>query len=459
MAIRIYDSLSGKKEELTAPAKGPLKLFVCGPTVYDLPHLGHARVAIVFDFVKKYLKSRGLRVNYLQNITDVDDKIIARAQEERSTVKEVSRRNEKIYLATMKKLGVTGVDTYARASGHIKEIIQQIQRLTDKGFAYKTPHGVYFEVKKFPGYGKLSKQNLDELRPGWRIEPDAEKKDPLDFALWKLKKHDYEPSWKSPWGEGRPGWHIEDTAITENYFGPQYDLHGGGMDLKFPHHESEIAQQEAASGLSPFVKTWMHVGFVMVNGEKMSKSLKNFVTVDDFLKSRSANTLRFLTFQHHYRSPIDYSDEIARQAESALDGIEQFVARLPMAHGDSSAPKLDLTNYDQMFNAALDDDFNTPVAIAVLFTFINATNKNMWRLSPKNAAVIKKWLLGKLDVLGIKSEAPFIPSKIRSLAKNRDSFRNTKQFHESDAVRKEIEALGYSIEDTPAGPFLWPKKS
>ncbi len=456
--MQIYNTLSGKKEVLEPPKRGPLKLFVCGPTVYDLPHLGHARVAIVFDFVKKYLKSSGWRVKYLQNITDVDDKIIERAREKNLTPREVAKKNEKIYLTTMKTIRVSGVDNYARASDHIKEIIQQIQRLINKGVAYKTPHGVYFEIKKFPAYGKLSKQNLDELRPGWRIEPDAEKKDPMDFALWKFKQHDYEPSWKSPWGEGRPGWHIEDTAITETYFGPQYDLHGGGMDLKFPHHESEIAQQEASSGLAPFVKTWMHVGFVMVDGEKMSKSLKNFITVEDFLKSYSVDTLRFLTFQHHYRSPIDYSEEIALQASTALDGIGQFIAKLGMVNGDNRVPRLDLTSYDQMFRGLLDDDFNTPGALAVLFTYINSVNKNFWMLGSKNAALIQKWLLGKLGMFGVKIETASIPSKIYSLAKKREQFRTSKQFEDSDVLRKQIEEAGYIIEDTPAGPFLWPNK-
>ncbi|MEK9186211.1 MAG: cysteine--tRNA ligase [Patescibacteria group bacterium] len=452
----IYNTLSGKKEDLDKILGGKKKInmFVCGPTVYDEPHLGHARVAIFFDFTKRYLQSLGYKVKYVQNITDVDDKIIYRAEEEKTDWKTIARKYEKEYLRGMKSLGVKSVDKYPRASGHIKAIIKQIKILEEKGFAYKTSSGVYFEVKKFSEYGKLSKQNLDELRSGWRIEPDPEKRDPMDFALWKLKKHAYEPSWQSPWGGGRPGWHIEDTAITEKYFGPQYDLHGGGMDLKFPHHESEIAQQEAASGKKPFVKLWTHVGFLMVNGEKMSKSLKNFITVGDFLKTRAPEILSFIFLQHHYRSPIDYTEKTAEQAYSALESLSQFLEKLKLAGGNKDVTEK-ITESENNFNEALDDDFNTPEALATIFRLINELQQEMWSLSKRSAKNAAKWIVRKLNLLGSRPQIPKIPLKIKLLARKRELSRHSKQFTKSDALRKEIETLGYTIEDTPNGPFLW----
>ena len=480
----IYNTLSGKKESLDTALGGKknARLFVCGPTVYDLPHLGHARIAVFFDFVKKYLKSVGYKVKYLQNITDVDDRIIERAKEEGRKSEAVAKENEKSYLKIMKVLGVNSVDEYPRASAHIKEIIGQIQRLMTKGFAYQTPHGVYFEIKKFPEYGKLSRQNLNDLRPGWRIEPDPEKKDPLDFALWKFQKHGYEPtrgkpvepSWDSPWGKGRPGWHIEDTAITEKYFGPAYDLHGGGMDLKFPHHESEIAQQAAAAGIkaAEFVKIWLHVGFLMVNGEKMSKSLKNFITVEDFLKRYPAEILRFIFFQHHYRSPIDYSNDVAQQSAAALEGIAQFLRKLELTAALNNSPKpLShnttivtgfkglLSEDDKNFQAALADDFNTSAAISIIFKLIGSVNEKIWHVTPADAKSISKWVKNCLELFGIELKLPKIPVKIAKLAKSRELFRVHKQFDQSDDLRKQIEALGYTIEDTPCGPFLWPRQS
>ncbi len=475
----IYNTLSGQKEDLNKVLNGKkkIRLFVCGPTVYDEPHLGHARIAVFFDFVKRYLEHLGYKVKYLQNITDVDDKIIDRAGHEKKTPEEIAKLYEKEYLDAMKLLGIKSVDKYPRASAHIKQIISQIKTLWDKGFAYKTASGVYFEVRKFPEYGKLSKQNLEELRPGWRIEPDSEKKDPLDFALWKSnpdakgsglrperrRKHEYEPSWKSPWGKGRPGWHIEDTAITGKYFGPQYDLHGGGMDLKFPHHESEIAQQEAASGKKPFVKLWMHVGFVNIGGEKMSKSLKNFITIQDFLKDHSANLLRFITLSHDYRSPLNYTSNLVNQSQAALDGIAQFLGKLSMTGKvNNSLSNLGLTpkfkECERWFWGALKDDFTTPEALAGIFELIAYINPKIWELNKKSAKSVKKWLIEKLNLFGIELKMPKIPLKIKFFARKRELSRRSKQYAKSDALRKEIETLGYTVEDTPRGPFVWPRE-
>ena len=455
----IYNSLTEKKENLDEILGGSkkIRLFVCGPTVYDYSHIGHARTYIFFDMVKRWFEYFGYKVSYLQNITDIDDKIIERAKNDGVEPRVLAKKFEKEYYADMKVLGVANVKKYARAGDHLKQIIAQIKTLIEKEFAYQISSGVYFEVKKFKEYGKLSKQNLNALRAGWRIEPDSEKKDPMDFALWKLKKHDYEPSWPSPWGEGRPGWHIEDTAITEKYFGPSYDIHGGGMDLKFPHHESEIAQQEAASGVKPLAKIWMHTGFLSVNGEKMSKSLGNFITIRDFLKNHRPAVLRYLAISHHYRSPINYTKELVNQAENALNGLAQFASKLSIAAAKNPTG-MEIKKYDAAFTIALQDDFNTPEALATIFSFINEINLSIWNITKKEAREAATWLKKSLNILGIALERPKIPLKIRWLAKKRELSRINKQFAKSDVLRKEIEALGYTVEDTPNGPFIWPKR-
>ena len=457
--MKIFNTLTEKKEDL--PEKKKLNLFVCGPTVYDFSHIGHARTYIAFDNIVRYLRSRKIKVFYLQNITDVDDKIIDRARLQKTAPKTIARSFEKEYYRDMKALGVSTVDRYARASDFIKEIQKQIARLIKKGFAYQTGSGVYFEVKKFSDYGKLSKQNLEALRPGYRIEPDPEKKDSLDFALWKIKKGDDEPSWLSPWGEGRPGWHIEDTAISEAFFGPQYDLHGGAVDLKFPHHESEIAQQEAASGKKPFVAIWLHTGFLLINGEKMSKSLGNFLTIRDFLKQHSPETLRFLVASHHYRSPINYELAATKQAAASLQTLRQTIAKLYRADkkgGLSAAVAKHLKTSEQQFTEAMADDFNTPDALASLFTLINRIQPQFWQLTSQEAKGIISFLTANLRIFGIIIKKPAaIPAPVKALLQKRELSRVHKQFTQADALRKAIEALGYIIEDTPNGPLVFKK--
>lgn len=451
----IYSTLTGKKEELQKTKKG-LNLFVCGPTVYDFSHLGHARTYIAFDEIVRIMRALGYRIFYLQNITDIDDKIIDRAEAEGTNAQKLARRFEKEYLRDMKALGVRSVNKYARASAHIKEIVSQIARLMEKGFAYRTKNGVYFEVKKLGDYGKLSRQNLEELRAGYRIEPDPEKRDPLDFALWKFS--DQKPNWKSPWGNGRPGWHIEDTAITEKTFkNMQYDLHGGGTDLKFPHHECEIAQSEAISGKKPFVKIWMHTGHLLVNGQKMSKSLGNFITIKEFLKRYPARVLRYLVLSHHYRSPLDYSEDLARQAQSALRSLAYAIQKLKFVQHQSKnreTGKQDIKIFEEEFDRAIQDDFNTPEALAKIFSFINATNQHLYVLSRKEAASAEKSVKSRLEVLGLKIVTPKIPLKIAILGKERDSARSHQQFIQADALRKRVESLGYKVEDTPLGTFI-----
>ncbi|MFH1759305.1 MAG: cysteine--tRNA ligase [Patescibacteria group bacterium] len=443
--MKLYNTLSEKKERLAKPKGRLLKMFVCGPTVYDYSHIGHARTYLVYDALVRYLRWQKFKVFYLQNITDVDDKIIERASRTKSDfgtksdfVLGLAHHFEKKYFEDMKALGITAVDKYARASEHLKEIFKQIATLIKKGYGYETKNGVYFEIKKFKDYGKLSKQNLDKLRPGWRIEPDPEKKDPLDFALWKrIPKTNY--GFESPWGFGRPGWHIEDTAISEKYLGPQYDLHGAAIDLKFPHHESEIAQQEAASGKKPFVKLWMHAGFLLVDSKKMSKSLGNFITIRDFLKKYPADVLRLIVLSHHYRSPINYTEQLAQQQKSTLENIEQFLHTLTSPPVILRAkPEESLKDFDKQFTAALDDDFNTPKALAEIFDFMGR--------APKTEQA-KKMIVEKLTILGFDISLPKIPAEVKKLFAERKKLRRQKEFGKADQIRAKIKQLNFLIED------------
>jgi len=462
---QIYDTLSEQKKDIKKPRKGFLKMFVCGPTVYDEPHIGHAKTYIVFDCFSRYLQSRGYKLFYLQNVTDIDDKIINQAKKENKPPKKIADFYYHDYLKNMKLLGIKSVNKYAKATDYIKEIKNQINGLLKLEFAYKTSSGIYFEVKKFKDYGRLSKQDLDELRPGYRIEPDPKKKDPLDFALWKFQNKK-EFGWPSPWGWGRPGWHIEDTAITEKYFGPQYDIHGGGADLKFPHHEAEIAQQETASGKKPFVEIWMHTGALLVNGQKMSKSLKNFISIKDFLKKYSSDVLRMVISSHHYRSSLDYNEGMALQAERSLKTIREFLTKLShvknshtVSIGESKntiAPRIInfIKGAGAEFESALNDDFNTPQALATVFNLINEINKAVWQLDKRTARETEKFIAKSLKIFGFQIKAPKIPGKIKQLIDKRESLRRNEQFIPADLLRKKIESLGYIVEDTPLGPMI-----
>ncbi len=340
--IRIHDTLSGTKTAI--PDVPKLRLFVCGPTVYDRPHIGNARTFVAFDLFVRWLRSRRMNVFYLQNITDIDDKIIDRAKEEGIAWNTLARRYENIFLENMNQLGVISVDRYARAADFIPEIVAQVKTLIEKGHAYRIEgDGWYFDITTFPEYGKLARRTAAQAEDATsRIDASDRKRNRGDFALWKFPDPERpdEPRWPSDdLGAGRPGWHIEDTAITGHFFGPQYEVHGGAMDLKFPHHEAEIAQQESASGLSPFVAIWMHSGFLTVDGAKMSKSLKNFVTIDDLLARHSASAFRMMVFMHHYRSPLDYTETLALNAEKNLETLAVFAAKLGMAAG-AAAPRV-----------------------------------------------------------------------------------------------------------------------
>ena len=465
--IKIYNTLTGKKDLLKPKKAKKINLFVCGPTVYDYSHIGHARNYIIFDAFVKYLKVCGFNVFYLQNITDIDDKIIARAKERGVASKDLALAFEAEYLKDMKRLGVNSVTKYARATSHIKEIISQVKRLQEKGFAYViSGDGIYYDIAKFKNYGKLSGRTVLQAEDAvTRIDYSKDKKNRGDFCLWKFKQESSEPSWKSEFGEGRPGWHIEDTAITEKYFGSQYDIHGAARDLIFPHHEAEIAQMEALSGKKPMAKYWMHVGFLTVNGQKMSKSLNNFITISDILNRCSPEYLRFLIIKNLWSSPVDYSESVLMEIKSSSEKIEEFLRKLKGLQDIKIDRKQQGKNQKIMekaindFYGELNDDFNTPKALAVLFEFIKTINQLLdeENLSKKEADQIYKFFEDINKIFGIidfKRVKQTIPAEIKKLAKAREIFRKNQEWVKSDDARKEIERRGYIIEDTKDGTVI-----
>ncbi len=460
--IRIYNTLSGRKD-LFKPIKGKrVNLFVCGPTVYDYSHLGHARNYIVFDAFVKYLKKAGFNVFYLQNITDLDDKIIARAREKQVPPKDLAAAFEKEYLKDMKSIGINSVAKYARATSYIKEIISQIKRLQDKQYAYEIEgDGVYYNISKFKNYGKLAGRTALQAEDSVsRIDYSKDKKNRGDFCLWKFSEE--KPYWPSPFGKGRPGWHIEDTAITEKFFGPQYDIHGAARDLIFPHHEAEISQMEAISEKKPMAKYWMHVGFLTVNGQKMSKSLGNFIIINDFLRRYPANYLRFFVLKNLWRSPIDYSESVMVEVKAAVEKIEEFLRKLKAIKPSQSSKRIggEIKKIKTDFYKKLGDDFNTPQAFAVLFDFIKKTNQLLEEnsVSQKDALEIYSFFAEINDIFGIidlkRTAKTTIPASVKRLIKNREDFRKKQEWQKADEARKEIEKQGYTVEDTKDGPAI-----
>ena len=444
----IYSTLTRSKENFETMNKNRVNFFVCGPTVYDDAHIGHGRTYVSFDTIKRYLEYSGYAVFYIQNITDIDDKIINRSKESGIPAHDIARKFEKRYIEDMAKLNVTGVNLFARATDHLDEIIDQIQRLIDKGFAYESDDGVYFEIEKFEEFGKLSNRKVDEME-SHRELAETTKKSEQDFALWKKRENVDEPTFPSPWGDGRPGWHIEDTAITEYYFGEQYDVHGGGLDLIFPHHEAEITQMEAVSGKSPMVRYWLHTGFLNVNGEKMSKSLHNFITIRELLKDWDADTFRFFVLSTHYRSPIDFSKDSLHQSEKSLEKIKKFYTALDVEVSDVESDLEALKVAKEEFFGSMDDDFNTPKAIASLFVLINDC-KNI-DLSDDDKAAIKSFLDDVSQILGIDftlEETSAGSDDLFDLITDvRSELRAAKQYELSDKIRDELINLGYEISD------------
>ena len=456
--IKLTNTLSGRKEELVPFKDRKVNMFVCGPTVYDYSHIGHARTYIFFDVVAKYLRYLGYKVTYLMNITDIDDKIIDRAQKEGRGVKDVAKYYEKLFFKDIENIKIDGVSKFARATDHIKEIIKQIKILVEKGYAYKINDGVYFDISKFADYGKLAKRTVEQAEDGVsRIDESINKRNKGDFTLWKLSKPG-EPKWPSPWGDGRPGWHIEDTAISEKYLGQQYDIHGGSQDLIFPHHEAEIAQQESASGKKPFVKYWLHSGFLLTNGQKMSKSLGNFITIMDILQHYSPQSVRMLALSNYYRSPVDYTEALIKQSQAAVNRIGEFVNKLELANGkDREDVETHVSETRRQFTEAMDNDFNTPQAIAAIFELLKKMNLLLAEgsVSKKTAGKIKKMLKNFDSVLGIiPTKKEKVPNEVLELVEKREKLRKEKKWEEADKIRAQIEEMGYRVDDTAYGPLV-----
>ena len=463
--LRIYNTLT-KKKEIFKPRHGKrVDLFVCGPTAYDFAHVGHARTYIAFDIVVRYLRAQGYTVRYVQNITDIDDKIIARAKERDIKPQNLARDIEQTYHEDMKSLGIESVTKYARATDYIPEIVSQVQRLIVNGHAYLIPDdGYYFDLKKFRAYGKLSGRTATGAEDAIsRIDESVGKRNKGDFCLWKFSKPG-EPSWRAALGDGRPGWHIEDTAITEALLGAQYDIHGGARDLIFPHHEAEIAQMESISGKSPLVRYWMHTGFLNVDAKKMSKPLGNFITIHDFLAKHPPETLRMIVASAHYRSPLDYTERVAAQAEEQLRRLREFAARIMnfesrIKNGEKDKKNTivkKLQETQEGFYKEIDDNFNTPKALAALMTFIRHANPFIEKgaISKKTVEAIIEFLQSVDAVFGFKlfrGDSKQIPDKVQKLVERREQARKQKNWAESDRLRTEIHALGYTVDDTPQG--------
>lgn len=458
--LQIHNTLTKQKEVFKPLKPGKVGIYVCGMTVYDLCHIGHARMLVVFDMVTRYLRWRGFEVKYVRNITDIDDKIIKRAQENNESHSALTKRMISEMNNDLSALNVLPPNAEPRATEYIAHMIDLIKTLLDKGYAYVVDDGdVIYSVSKFKNYGELAHQDLEKLRSGIRIAVTDSKKDPLDFVLWKLAKPG-EPSWESPWGAGRPGWHIECSAMSIDCLGEHFDIHGGGLDLTFPHHQNEIAQSEAATD-KKFVNVWMHNGFVQINEEKMSKSLNNFFTVREVLNQYPAEVVRYFILASHYRSPINYSKENLDSAHAALERF--YIALRDLPEGDVN--KNVAEEYVNRFNEAMDDDFNTPVAFAVLFDLareINRVRENDLQLAADLATQLRQLA----DVLGVLQQKPeeFLRGgvaaddvkQIEDLITARNDARKNKNWQEADKVRDQLLAMGISLEDTTQGT-VWRK--
>jgi cysteinyl-tRNA synthetase len=475
MSLRVYNTLTGGKEEFQPLVPGKVGMYVCGVTVYDYCHIGHARANIVFDVIYRYLQFAGFKVNYVRNYTDVDDKIINRANERGIDSTTLAEEFIKAFDEDMASLGLALPTCSPKATEHIEQIVEIVERLIERGLAYESAGDVYYAVEKFPGYLKLSKRNMDDMRAGARIAPGEQKRNPMDFALWKAAKPG-EPAWESPWGPGRPGWHIECSAMSMKYLGESFDIHGGGKDLVFPHHENEIAQSEGASG-KPFVKYWLHNGFVNVNQEKMSKSLGNFFTIRDILQSYDPEVVRFFILTAHYRSPIDFSDQ---NLQDALAGLSRFYEALQVAADsvadlpESATVSEEGAALEARFREAMDDDFNTAQAIGHLFEGVRTMNRlcatKKFRKKADLVATVQDLqrtvirLGGVLGLFGSEPTAWLDKQKFAALAgldisveqieqfiAERNQARKDKDFARSDAIRDELDGKGIVLLDSAQG--------
>ncbi|MFQ5481114.1 MAG: cysteine--tRNA ligase [Nitrospinaceae bacterium] len=474
MNLRVYNTLSGAKEPFEPLEPGEVRMYVCGVTVYDYCHVGHARAGIVFDTIYRYLQHRGYKVTYVRNFTDIDDKIINKAAAENVPWTEITRRYIKAFYQDMGQLNIEAPDVEPKATGHIEDMKGMVQSLLEKGKAYEVDGDVFFAVRTFEGYGRLSGKNIDDLQSGARVEVDPRKRDPLDFALWKKSKPD-EPAWDSPWGPGRPGWHIECSAMSHRYLGETFDIHGGGKDLVFPHHENEIAQSEGCTG-KPFVKYWVHNGFVNINQEKMSKSLGNFFTIRDLLTRYHPEVLRLFLLTNHYRGPIDFADSYLEETEKVLDRFYELLGWVeehpPTLQPTGNAPEPPRAPFYSKFEDAMDDDFNTALALGHMNEELRRLNKLRSELPPQDAG----WTAFARDaaalqacgrILGIFHRSPAdyrseqfqlknrernldVP-KIEALISDRTTARKSRDWAAADRLRDELLQMGVLLEDTPEG--------
>jgi len=456
--MKIQDTLSDSEKELDITKK--VRIYLCGVTVYDVSHIGHARTIIVFDTLRRFLEANGTNVEFIQNFTDVDDKIIKKANESDETAEIISNKNIQSYFEDFNRLNVKTATEYPKATEHIEDMINLIRNLVDKDIAYVSKNGVYFRVSKFPEYGKLSKKKIDDLESGARVEIDESKDSPFDFALWKFS--DELPNWNSPWGKGRPGWHIECSAMSIKYLGDEFEIHGGGRDLIFPHHENEIAQSESFTG-KPFAKIWMHAGMITINGEKMSKSVGNIKSINHVLDLWGPNVARLFCISGHYSKPIDYTEELLKENLIRLRQIETCYYELRLAGQQEELEDISslLDESREKFDSALNNDLNTPLGLSIFFNMIKTINslaaeeKISIKMSEKALPVLEYML----DVLGIKIQT-VSDDEIESIFKlleKREELRKNKQFEEADDIRREISDMGIQLIDHKTRT-LWMKK-
>ena len=459
--MRIYNTLTGKKEEFVPIDPDEIKIYVCGPTVYNYFHLGNARPFVVFDTLRRYLEYKGYKVKFVQNFTDVDDKIINKAREEGVSASDISEKYIREYYKDAEKLNVKKATVHPKVTENIKEIKDFISTLIDKGYAYDVNGDVYYSTRKFKGYGKLSGQNIEDLEAGARIQVGDLKRDPMDFALWKAKKSEDEIAWESPWGQGRPGWHIECSVMSNKYLGDTIDIHAGGQDLEFPHHENEIAQTEAYTG-KKFANYWMHNGFITINKEKMAKSRGNFFMVRDILDEYDGEVVRYFLLSGHYRNPIDFSKELMEQAKNSLARIrntkinlEHFIENAKGSMNEEERKQLEKQAvYKEKFKESMEDDLNTADAISAIFELVKEINTVTSENSTKEFCEKELGFLTELSgVLGLlkENEKSDIPEKVSNLVEERQAARKAKDFARADEIRDELKRRGITLEDTPQG--------
>ncbi|MFA1821634.1 cysteine--tRNA ligase [Virgibacillus oceani] len=460
MSIQIYNTLKREKEAFIPQQAGKVSMYVCGPTVYNYIHIGNARPAIVFDTVRRYLEHKGYDVNYVLNFTDVDDKIINTAKDTGETVPEIADKYIDAYLEDVGALGIKKATHNPRVMDTMDDIVAFIQGLIEKGFAYEVDGDVYYKPRKFEEYGKLSHQSIDELRVGARIQVGDKKEDPLDFALWKAANDD-EISWESPWGKGRPGWHIECSAMVKKHLGETIDIHAGGQDLTFPHHENEIAQSEAMNG-KPFAKYWMHNGYINIDNEKMSKSLNNFVLTRELINAHDPQVIRFFMLSVHYRHPINFTEELLESAKNSLDRIKTAYQNLEHRKktsmnlvNDANSWLEKINNFKQQFEAAMDDDFNTANAISVLFDVTKEANNYLLQDQTQTNVIdaFQAAIETLLHILGleVEKEEELLDADIDSLIEERNEARKSRNFQRADEIRDQLKEKNIILEDTPQG--------